>query len=135
MANRNTEDTLQIAVCGAHMRGLPLNGQLTGRRATFVRDAETAAAYRLFLLDRPAPPRPGLLRSDDGGSIALEIWNLPLSEVGGFLQGIPAPLGLGSILLSDGGTVTGFLCEAYATHAAVDITRYGGWRRYLEQTA
>lgn len=135
VTGQDDHSTLRIGVCGAHMRGLPLNAQLTERRATFVGEERTAPEYRMFLLDHPAPPRPGLVRTDDGARIALEIWNMPLAEVGGFLRDIPAPLSLGTIALSDGGTVTGFLCEAYATKEARDITRYGGWRRFLEDSA
>lgn len=134
MTDETCEDTMQIAVCGAHMRGLPLNAQLTDRGAAFIRDARTAAEYRLFLLDRPAPARPGLLRGANGRSISLEIWKMPLAEVGGFLQAIPAPLGLGKIALADGSTVAGFLCEAYATKEAPDITLFAGWRQFLERS-
>jgi allophanate hydrolase len=34
------------------------------------------------------------------------------------------------VLLADGREVTGFLCEAYATTGAEDITASGGWRNY-----
>ncbi len=38
---------------------------------------------------------------------------------------------LGSIQLSDGTSVPGFLCEPAALENAQDITTYGGWRSYL----
>ncbi|WP_441868507.1 allophanate hydrolase-related protein [Phaeovulum sp. W22_SRMD_FR3] len=67
-----------------------------------------------------------------GARIALELWSLPLETVGSFLAGIPAPLGLGTLALSDGGTVQGFLSEAAAAvEGAVDITDPGDWRRHL----
>ena len=37
-----------------------------------------------------------------------------------------------SVTLADGSTVLGFLCEAYATAGATDITSFGGWRGYLK---
>jgi allophanate hydrolase len=55
--------------------------------------------------------------------------------VGSFLALIPAPLGLGSLLLEDGTTVQGFLCEAHALHGAQDITGFGGWRAYMKSVA
>jgi hypothetical protein len=55
---------------------------------------------------------------------------LPAHTVGSLLSGIPGPLGLGRIGLADGSEVTGFLCEAYATAGALDITAGGGWRSY-----
>jgi allophanate hydrolase len=31
--------------------------------------------------------------------------------------------------------VHGFLCEAHALESATDISRFGGWRAYLQQGA
>jgi allophanate hydrolase len=122
---------MSIAVCGAHMEGLPLNHQLLDRGGRFVRKAKTAARYRLFALPGE-PARPGLVRdSSGGGSIELEIWTLRSHEVASFIEGIPAPLGLGKIELEGGATVTGFMCESYGTDGAVEITPLGGWRPYL----
>ncbi len=123
---------LPIAVCGAHMSGLPLNRQLTDRGAYLLRKDHSAASYRLFALPGGPPQRPGLVRVADGGArIALEVWALPLPTVGSFIAGIPAPLCLGAVELQAGERVTGFLCEDYATRAATDITALGGWRAFL----
>ena len=35
-----------------------------------------------------------------------------------------------TITLADGRSVQGFLCEAYATRGAEDITAFGGWRAW-----
>ena len=127
-----TEAVLPIAVVGAHLSGLPLNGQLTERRATLLRRTRTAPCYRLHELPGTVPPKPGLQRVPRGGaSIELEVWALPQAEVGSFLALIPAPLGLGSLELEDGSTVHGFLCEAHALAGARDITAHGGWRAWL----
>jgi allophanate hydrolase len=125
-----------LAVCGAHMRGLPLNHQLRDRGGYFVAAAHTAPHYRLFALPGGSPRRPGLIRVADGGAaIGLEVWALPSEHVGSFLAGIPAPLGLGTIELDSGVRVTGFLCEAYATAGAQDVSQHGGWREYLKAAA
>ncbi|PRY26309.1 allophanate hydrolase [Aliiruegeria haliotis] len=125
-----------LAVCGAHMTGLPLNHQLTERNAVFRRTARTSDAYRLFALAGGPPRRPGLLRGKPGtgAPIALEIWDVPCDQVGSFLKGIPAPLGLGTIDLEDGSTVQGFLCEAVGTEGGEDITNIGDWRAYIART-
>jgi allophanate hydrolase len=130
------EATLPIAVVGAHLSGLPLNAQLTDRGATLREATHTAPHYRLFALPETTPPKPGVLRSADGGaSLAVEVWNVPLRHVGSFLELIPAPLGLGSIELADGRRVHGFLCESHAALQATDITSFGGWRAYLVHLA
>lgn len=121
-----------IAVCGAHMEGLPLNKDLTALGATFVRAAETAPVYRFFALSGGPPKRPGLIRSSsDGTSIAVELWSLPTENLGAFMETIPAPLGLGRVQLSDGTEEIGFLCETTGIIGAEDISDLGTWRAYL----
>ena len=130
--------TLALAVVGAHLSGLPLNGQLLQRGATLRERTRTAARYRLFALPDTTPPKPGLMRVDestDAASIEVEVWELPLSTVGSFLALVASPLGLGSVELVDGRWVHGFICEPYALAGARDITAYGGWRAYLQQPA
>ena len=127
-----TAPTLPIAVVGAHLRGLPLNGQLTERGAWLDEATVTAPRYRLFALPGTTPPKPGMLRvAQDGQAIAVEVWQLPLDTVGSFLAMIPPPLGLGSVELTDGRWVHGFLCEPHALDGARDISGFGGWRAYL----
>ncbi len=124
--------TVQLAVCGAHMAGLPLNPQLTSRGATFLRATTTNADYEFFALPGGPPHRPGLVRiqAGQGREIAVEIWDMPIAALGSFLAGIPSPLGLGTVHLADGSTVLGFLCESIATQGATDITELGDWRLY-----
>ena len=127
-----SEQSLPIAVVGAHLSGLPLNGQLTERGARLREATQTAARYRLYALPNTTPPKPGLVRVEsDGASIAVEVWEMPSSAVGSFLALILPPLGLGSVELVDGRTVHGFLCESHALANARDVTAFGGWRAYL----
>ena len=127
------EGYVTMAVCGAHMEGLPLNHQLRDRGGYFLRSARTAAHYRLFALPGGPPQRPGLIRVNaDGQAIELEIWALPTDQVGSFIAGIPTPLGVGKIELDSGTLVSGFICEGYAAEGAADISSYGGWRPYLK---
>jgi allophanate hydrolase len=128
-----TAPVLSIAVVGAHLAGLPLNGQLRERGAVLLQATTTAPRYRLFALPDTTPPKPGLLRVADGGTaIALEVWAMPLHAVGSFLALIPSPLGLGSVELADGRHVHGFICEPLALAGARDVSAFGGWRAFLE---
>jgi allophanate hydrolase len=123
---------VRVAVCGAHLSGLPLNWQLTQRGARLIQSPHSAACYKLYALPGGPPFRPGMVRVGEGGSaIELEVWELPATEFGSFVAGIPAPLGIGTIELADGSKVQGFVCEALATQAAKDISYLGGWRAYL----
>lgn len=123
---------VQVAVCGAHLSGLPLNGQLTQRGARLVRTVYSAPNYRFYLLPGSGVMRPGMVRVEEGGAaIEMEVWELPAQAFGSFVAGIPAPLGIGTVQLDDGSGVLGFVCEAYAAAQARDITHHGGWRAFL----
>jgi allophanate hydrolase len=66
-----------------------------------------------------------------GASIALEVWALPAAGFGRFVDGVPAPLSIGSLRLADGSSVKGFLVEALAVDGARDISEFGGWRAFV----
>eukprot|EP00882_Tetradesmus_deserticola_P008511 GHRQ01008974.1.p2 GENE.GHRQ01008974.1~~GHRQ01008974.1.p2 ORF type:complete len:132 (+),score=65.47 GHRQ01008974.1:911-1306(+) len=121
----------QLAVAGAHLSGLPLNHQLTELGAKLVKTVRTAPVYKMYSLG----PKPALIRQKEGGgggSLELEVWEMPIEKVGCFLAaGVKAPLGIGDVLLDDASSVKGFIGEAYAVHGAPDITHHGGWRAYL----
>ena len=123
----------QIAVVGAHLSGLPLNGELTERGARLVRRVRTASCYRLFALPDTRPPKPGMVRADDGAghAVEVEVWELPVPAFGAFVARVPRPLCIGTIELDDGTFVQGFLCESAALARAEDISHFGGWRAYL----
>jgi allophanate hydrolase len=125
--------TVRLAVVGAHLSGQPLNHQMVALDARLVRTCRTAPCYLLYALPGTKPPKPGLVRSDagDGGPIELEIWEMSVGAFGRFVAVIPPPLGIGAIELEDREQVKGFLCESYAVRGARDITRYGGWRAFL----
>jgi len=127
-------DEIVVAAVGAHMSGLPLNGELTRLGGRFLKAAATAAGYRLYALAGGPPARPGLVRAapgTGGGAIELELWALPKTAFADFMAGIPAPLGIGRVTLADGDSVNGFICEPAGLDGATDITEFGGWRRYL----
>lgn len=126
-------DSIEIFVVGAHLTGMPLNKELIGLGGTLVRETRTDRDYRLFVLPNTTPPKPGMIFSPglDGNGLLGEVWSLPAEGFGKFVAAIPSPLGIGKVLLADGVRVSGFLCEAYATDGAQEITTLGGWRAYI----
>lgn len=127
--------TIQVAVVGAHLSGMPLNTQLVERHATLLEQTTTSAHYRLFALPNTTPPKPGLKRVDSGANekgenMIVEVWEMAASEFGSFVDLIPAPLGIGNVELADGRWVNGFICEGYGLEGARDVTEFGGWRAY-----
>ncbi|WP_130906934.1 MULTISPECIES: allophanate hydrolase [unclassified Pseudomonas] len=129
-------DRARLVVCGAHLDGLALNWQLKQRGARWVETTTSSPDYQLYALAGGPPFRPGMVRVKEGGvAIAVEVWELPSSELGSFLIGIPAPLGLGKVQLADGRWESGFICESYGLEGAVNISHLGGWRAYLKTLA
>ena len=134
LARASAPNSVRLAVVGAHLSGMPLNHQLVSRGASFVERTTTSDAYRLFAIAGTVPPKPGLERQGPGrtgNAIEVELWDLPIGLFGSFVAEVPPPLGIGSVELSDGRIVKGFLCEGFALQDARDITAFGGWRSYL----
>jgi allophanate hydrolase len=124
--------TVDLAVVGAHLRGEPLHHQLADRGATLVAATTTAPDYRLFALEGTVPAKPGLVRTPGfaGPGIEVEVWRLSSSKFGELVAEVPPPLAIGSVVLGDGRTVKGFVCEPCALDGACDVTEHGGWRAY-----
>ncbi len=130
-------DRLRLVVVGAHLSGMPLNGDLVRLGGRFVAATRTAPSYRLYALPGTVPPKPGLVRGPGfaGPGIAVEVWDLDAAAFGRFVHAIPAPLGIGKIALADGTEASGFLCEASAIAGAEEVTSFGGWRAYVASRA
>ena len=129
------EFTIDIAVCGAHLSGMPLNYQLTDNNAVLVAATKTEASYKLYVLAGEPPLRPGLVKDrKNGKSIEVEVWRMPITDFGNFIINIPQPLGIGKAVLENGEQVNSFICEGYAITDAEDITDFGSWRNYIEQS-
>ncbi len=128
---------IEIVMVGAHMAGLALNHELQALDAVYLRPATTLPSYKLFALPGGPPHRPGLLRVADGQGVPVsaEVWALESGAFGRFVATIPPPLGIGTLLLVDGTTPKGFLVEAQGVVGALDISKFGGWRAYLDDTA
>ncbi|CAN7694440.1 allophanate hydrolase [Bradyrhizobium sp. LjRoot220] len=127
-------DEIAIAVVGAHLSGMALNGELTTLGGRLLEETTTAPDYKLHALDT-TPPKPGMLRIEPGAGspIKLELWALSAASFGKFVAAIPPPLSIGTIRLADGRGVKGFLVEPAAVNGARDISAFGGWRAFMAQ--
>ncbi len=123
---------ISLAVCGAHLSGMPLNHQLRELGAELELSTHTADCYALYALAGGPPFRPGLVRNEaNGAAIEVEVWRLPGENLGAFMQQIPSPLGIGKVELKDGRWVQSFICEPYGLEGAENITGLGSWRVYM----
>ncbi|MCM6775114.1 allophanate hydrolase [Nocardia sp. CDC159] len=123
----------ELIVFGAHLRGQPLEYQLTDLGARWAGEVRTAARYRLAALNT-TPPKPAVTRCPDGESgvsVAGERWLLSPAALGRFLAALPAPMQLGRVELESGAWTTAFGCDGAAAAAGKDIGEYGGWRAAL----
>ncbi|GAA4169706.1 allophanate hydrolase [Gryllotalpicola koreensis] len=134
LADRIEQSEVELLVVGAHLSGQPLNHELRSAGAVLVGPVETAPEYRLYELDT-VPRKPGLVRAPGGREISGELWRVPVAGFGRLVAGIPAPLGIGKVLLADGSIVPGFICEPEAVQHAREITAHGGWLAWLESSA
>jgi hypothetical protein len=121
-------ETTLLAVNGTLMRGLELNPNLLAVGASFVREDETAACYRIWSInDR----HPAMQRMSSGGvRVALELWAVPLAGLAAILQNEPPGLAIGKVVLKDGSVVLGVLGEPFLCEGQREITAFGGWRAY-----
>jgi hypothetical protein len=119
-----------LAVNGTLMRGLELNRQMLEAGGVFISDAFTASVYRLWSIHDAYP---GMTRDDRSGTgIAVELWELSARGILQLLYGEPDGLCLGKVSLADGRVVLGILAEASILEGCQEITRFGGWRKYLQ---
>jgi allophanate hydrolase len=125
-------DEIAIAVVGAHLSGMALNGELTELGGRLLEATATAPDYKLYALDT-APAKPGMLRvaTGAGSSISLEVWALSAAAFGKFVAAIPPPLSIGTVRLADGRGVKGFIVEPADISGARDISAFGGWRTFV----
>jgi allophanate hydrolase len=131
---RLSGDEIALAVVGAHLSGMVLNGELKALGGRLLEAAVTAPDYKLYALST-TPPKPGMLRvaAGAGTSIAVELWALSAASFGKFVAAIPPPLSIGTVRLADGRGVKGFLVEPADIGGARDISAFGGWRAFMAE--
>ena len=125
-----TDSAVLLVVNGTLMRGLKLNPNMLAAGATFVREAATEPAYRLWTIN---DDHPAMIRVTDGSGVAvqLELWSVPAAGLAAILLNEPAGLAIGKVRLGDGSTVLGVLGESALVEGQREISAHGGWRNYI----
>jgi allophanate hydrolase len=131
-----SDGEIAIAVVGAHLSGMALNGELKDLGGRLLEATATAPDYKLYALDT-TPAKPGMLRVEagTGASMALEVWALSAAAFGKFVAAVPPPLSIGTVRLADGRGVKGFIVEPADISGARDISAFGGWRAFMAEKA
>ncbi len=115
-------------ICGSALRGQPDHANLSG--AAFVREAQTAAIYRLHSV---ADKHPGIYEVPSGGvSIRGEIYELSDAEHAHLLATEPPDLYEAPIQLADGTSVPAMIYprDVIEARGYADISHYGGWAAF-----
>ena len=124
------EDSVSLAVCGAHLQGFPLHYQLEELGATLLESSYTAPEYKMYALTTGGVAKPGLIHVKAGARVYVEIYRLSYEAFGKFVNMIPAPLGIGKVLLEGDNWVAGFIGEAEIAEYGEDISAIADWRKY-----
>lgn len=121
-------EVVEVVVFGAHLRGGPLEHQLTDLGARWAGELTTAAHYRMTVLPT-TPAKPAITRVPEGcvgTGLRGHRWLLSPAGLGRFLTALPAPMQLGKVEFDDGSWRTAFSCDAAAA-TGTDISEYGSW--------
>ena len=129
-------ETVKFVVNGTLMRGLELEKNLLNVKAVFIREIKTAKCYRLWSIgDR----HPAMLRVDAADELAVqvetELWEIPCAGLASVLQKEPEGLSVGKVLLENGEMGLGGIGEPWLVKTGTEISRFGGWRRYIRERA
>ena len=121
--------SFKLFVNGTLMRGLELHENLEG--AEFLGEVETASIYRLYSID---DRHPGMFEVGEGGvAVKGELYRVPDEVWRNVEANEPANLYRGEVMLADGQAVQGILFpRELAEGQHTDISKYGGWRQYME---
>ncbi len=118
-----------VVVFGAHLRGQPLNADLTALGARFTGPVRTTEAYRMVLLDTE-PPQPGVLEGT--ATLDGERWRLSPAAFERFATTLKEPFVLDRVVLDDG---TAPLAVRCLTAEGPGLDRYESWRGYVRFTS
>ena len=122
-------DETALFCIGAHMAGLPLNGQITELGGRLLRRSPHRGRLPALRAGRAAGAG---ARSAPAPRISGEVWALPRAAIGALLAKVAAPLGFGQVEL-ESGPCLGFLAEAAGVAGMPEITGFGGWRAWLKR--
>ena len=124
-------DKILLAVNGTLMRGLDLNPNLINVGAEFIGEAKTSDQYRMWSINDRYP---AMQRDLNGGNhIDVEIWRMTPEALLELLESEPSGLCMGKVQLSDDEWIFGILGESYICEERQEITKWGGWRKYLAE--
>ena len=125
-------ESFEAAMYGTVMRGMPHHDRIAG--AEYLGDTRTRPEYRLVTVGGQYPLL--LADAEAGGAIDVEVFAVTDEMWRGKVDREPEGLREGRAVLEDGREVALMLGDpawVAARDDVEDITRYGGWRAYLDR--
>ena len=119
---------LILAVNGTLMRGLELENNLKAVNAVFLKESQTEKAYRLFTIDDKYP---AMVKDEKGAAIDVELYEISEEGMQEVLSKEPEGLTIQEINLIDGSKVQGVVGLPFIIENRKEITKFGGWKKYL----
>jgi allophanate hydrolase len=114
-----------FAFYGTFTSGQSGHGNLAGAR--LLERTLTAQAYRLYAVDR----LPALVDSDDGVSIACELYDVAEEQLARLAEIEPPGWARAPLELGDGRRVEAFLASRELAARGEDVSAYGSWAAYV----
>lgn len=128
-------NTKQLAIYDNYLSELDQTSTLEKLGAKFLKTSHSAASYRLF----SSPDTQAVLCEDgiDGRQIRIELWDVDAETILNLLEQIPAEHHLTKLKLSDGSSAFCFMAALSfcLEQSYEEVSRYGGWERYLLKKA
>ena len=104
---------VKLAVCGLHKKGRELESQIVEIGGVFLFHGKTSDEYGVLTLDT-LPPKPGLFKvrpGEKGSPVDVDVYLLPKSKLGFFMDNVLPPHAIGSVTLEGGEKVKGFVLQ------------------------
>ena len=119
-----------FAVNGTLMRGLELHQHLLDVGAKYIETTKTIKAYRLFSIDDKYP---GMIYEESGQTapIQVEVYEIDKDKLIQVAEQEPEGLYIGRVFLDGGTPVLGVLIQKEFVRGKKEITKFGGWKKYL----
>lgn len=130
----NPETTIDIAVVGAHAKGLEFHWQLLSCNAVFVKTVKSKG-YKLYV-NTDDLSTPGFKEVDNKDyGFTMDIYSIPEEKFGKLKKLLPLTLKLGSIDAEDDNTFNCIVSKSFHFESpkTIDITGFESYSQYLEQ--
>ena len=128
-------EKILLAVNGTLMRGFELEKNMLDAGATFLSEAKTEKAYRLYSINDKNPAMIRVSSDEKSTEVDVELWEVPFDGIAKILLKEPEGLTIGKVRLNDGRVVLGVVGEAELVKGKKEITEFGGWRNYIKGTS